>query len=242
MTKAEERVDPRGRPLRTLFKRIESRLLLILLAAAAAFSAFFELASDVAEGDTTDIDRQILLSFRNPADLSDPLGPRTLEEALRDITALGGFTVLTIVTVVATLAFLFHRRRMHAAVMAGTVILAQFASSFAKVMYDRPRPDLVSHGSYVYSNSFPSGHSMLSAATYLTLAMLIASLEPTRATKFMAYVLAVAVIVAVGISRVYLGVHWPSDVLGGWAFGAAFSLLAWLVLLKLGARPAPPRG
>jgi undecaprenyl-diphosphatase len=240
ISKLEERVDPRRHPLLTLFKRIESRVLLVLLAVAAALWTFLELADEVGEGETSDIDRRILLAFRNPADLSDPLGPRTLEESLRDITALGGFTVLTILTVVAALAFLFHRKRLHAAVLVGAVVLAQISSSLAKALIDRPRPDLVSHGSYVYSASFPSGHSMLAAATYLTLAMLVASLETRRRAKFTVYVLAVVIVVAVGLSRVYLGVHWPSDVLGGWAFGAAWSLLAWLVLLKLGARPEPP--
>jgi undecaprenyl-diphosphatase len=241
VTRIEERIDPRARPLLTLLKRIESRALLILLGAAVALWAFLEIADEVAEGETNAFDRRVLLAFRNPADPNDPLGPRTLEESLRDITALGGFTVLTIVTVVAALAFLFHRKRTHAFVLVGAVLLAQLSASAAKEIFGRPRPDLVSHGSYVYSGSFPSGHSMLSAATYLTLAMLVSSLEPTRATKVMAYVLAVMTVVAVGFSRIYLGVHWPSDVLGGWAFGAAWSLVAWVVLLKLGAKPRAPQ-
>lgn len=192
------------------------------------------------EGETGTLDRQILLALRNPADPNDPIGPRTFEESMRDVTAIGGFTVLTLVTVVAVLAFLFHRRPRHAAVMAGTVILAQFCSEFLKQVYDRPRPDLVSHGSYVYSGSFPSGHSMLAAATYFTLAVLIASLEPRRATKVMTFVTAGLLVVGVGFSRVYLGVHWPTDVLGGWCLGAAWALLAWIVLIRLGARPKGP--
>jgi len=194
----------------------------------------------VQEGETGTLDRQILLALRNPADPNDPIGPRTFEESMRDVTAIGGFTVLTLVTVVAVLAFLFHRRPRHAAVMAGTVILAQFCSEFLKQVYDRPRPDLVSHGSYVYSGSFPSGHSMLAAATYFTLAVLIASLEPRRATKVMTFVTAGLLVVGVGFSRVYLGVHWPTDVLGGWCLGAAWALLAWIVLIRLGARPKGP--
>ncbi|WP_395671338.1 phosphatase PAP2 family protein [Phenylobacterium sp.] len=237
----EDRVDPRRRPIQTLLKRVESRTLVILGAAAGGLWAFLELGDDVGEGDTRAFDRNVLLAFRDPADLNDPLGPRTFEEAMRDVTALGGFTVLTLVTVVAVLAFLFHRKRLHAAVLVGAVLSAQLVSDIAKSFYDRPRPDLVAHGSYVYSASFPSGHSMLSATTYLTLAMLISSLEPTRATKVLAYVLAALIVVSVGLSRVYLGVHWPSDVIGGWALGAAWSLLAWIVLLKLGSRPTPPR-
>ncbi|MCR5880873.1 phosphatase PAP2 family protein [Phenylobacterium sp. J367] len=238
--KIGERLDPRRRPLLTLIRWIEGQVLLILLAAAAALWAFLEIADEVSEGETEDLDHRLLLSLRNPADPNDPLGPGNLEEALRDVTALGGFTVLTLVTVAGALFFLFHRKRLHAAVLVGTVLTAQFASSFTKALYDRPRPDLVSHGSYVYSGSFPSGHSMLSAVTYLTLAMLIASLETRRATKILVYVLAMLLLIAVGLSRIYLGVHWPSDVLGGWTLGAAWSLVAWIMLLKLGGRTAPP--
>jgi undecaprenyl-diphosphatase len=224
-----------------LLKRIESRILILWIGLAGAVWAFFNIAEEVVEGDTHDIDRTVLLSLRNPRDLNDPVGPRTFEEAMRDVTALGGFTVLTLVTVVGVLVFLFHGRKRHAAVLAGTVLLAQLASELTKSLYGRPRPDLVAHGSYVYSGSFPSGHSMLSAATYLTLAMLLASLETQRATKGLVYVLAILLVLAIGISRVYLGVHWPSDVLGGWALGAAYSLAAWVVLIWIGGRPRPAR-
>lgn len=223
----------------TLLKRIETRTLLLVLGAAAAVWAFLNVAGEMAEGETEAFDRWVLLALRNPADLNDPLGPRTLEEAMRDVTALGGFTVLTIVTAVGALAFLIHGRRRHALVLVGTALLALVTSELVKMIYDRPRPDLVSHGSYVYSGSFPSGHSMLSAATYLTLAMLIASTEPKRGAKRMVFGLAFALMLAVGFSRVYLGVHWPSDVLAGWSLGAAWSLAAWVALLRLGSRPQP---
>jgi undecaprenyl-diphosphatase len=225
----------------TLHRRIESRTLILLIAAAAGVWTFLNVGGEVTEGETDAFDRAVLLALRSPADVNDPLGPRSFEEAMRDVTALGGFTVLTIVTVVGVLAFLLHGKLRHALVLAGSVLSAQFVSEFAKSLYDRARPDLVSHGSYVYSGSFPSGHSMLSAATYLTLAMLISSVEQTRGTKRMVYGLALILMVAVGVSRVYLGVHWPSDVLGGWALGAAWSLLAWIILLRLGSRPEPPR-
>jgi undecaprenyl-diphosphatase len=139
---------------------------------------------------------------------------------------------MTLVTVVAVLAFLMHRRRWHAGILAVTVILALISSEGLKDIYGRPRPELVPHGSFVYSASFPSGHSTLSAATFLTLAMLIASLEPNRATKVLVYVLAMTLVLAIGFSRVYLAVHWPSDVLAGWCLGAAWALAGWLALLK----------
>ncbi|WP_372785474.1 phosphatase PAP2 family protein [Phenylobacterium sp.] len=222
--------------LKSLLRRIESRALILVIGAAGAVWAFFNIASEVGEGDTLALDRHILLALRNPADPSDPIGSRSFEEAMRDVTALGGVTVMTLVTVVGVLAFLMHRRRWHAGIMAATVLLAFVSSEGLKHLYGRPRPDLVPHGSYVYSSSFPSGHSTLSAATFLTLAMLIASLEPNRGTKIMAYVLAIGLVIGIGFSRVYLGVHWPSDVLAGWCLGAAWALAAWTALLRFGAR------
>ena len=224
-----------------LLRSLEIRALLLLLGFAVGVWGFFEVAGEVAEGETQAFDRHILMALRSVADPNDPIGPRTFEEAMRDVTALGGFTVLTVVTVVGALAFLIHGRRRHALVLVGAVLLAQASSEIAKALYGRPRPDLVSHGSYVYSGSFPSGHSMLSAATYLTLAMLIASVEPTRGAKRLSFGLAVLLVLAIGFSRVYLGVHWPSDVLGGWSLGAAWALGAWFVLLRLGSKPVAPR-
>ena len=218
--------------LQSLLRRIESRALVLVIGAAGALWAFFNIAGEVGEGETQAIDRHILLALRNPADLSDPIGSRSFEEAMRDVTALGGVTVMVLVTVVGVLAFLMHRRRWHAAILAGTVLLADVSSEGLKMLYGRPRPDLVPHGSYVYSASFPSGHSTLSAATFLTLATLIASLEPNRGTKIMVYALAMGLVLAIGFSRIYLGVHWPSDVLAGWSLGAAWALAAWTLLLR----------
>jgi undecaprenyl-diphosphatase len=151
---------------------------------------------------------------------------------MRDVTALGGVTVMGLVTLVGMVAFLVHRKWRHATILGVTVLGAEVSSQWLKQFYGRPRPDLAPHGSYVYSASFPSGHTTISAAVFLTLAMLIASLEPNRATKAMVYVLALLLVVSIGISRVYLAVHWPSDVLAGWCLGAVWALVGWLVLLR----------
>jgi undecaprenyl-diphosphatase len=205
-------------------------VLLAFLLAALALYNFFGLGGDIVEGDTVDFDRQLMLAMRNPNDLSDPIGSRSVEEAVRDITALGGFTLVTLATVVGLLLFLFHKKWLHAGVLAATVLLAWASSEGTKLLYARPRPDLVPHGMHVYSGSFPSGHSTLAAATFLTLAALIASLEPRRRTKAVVYGLAVTILAAVGASRVYLGVHYPSDVLAGWCLGATWALAAWMTL------------
>ena len=117
-----------------------------------------------------------------------------------------------------------------------TLLAASASSQLTKALYGRPRPDVVPHDVYVYSGSFPSGHSTMSTAAFLTLAMLVASLETKRRSKALAYGLAAAVIVGVGFSRVYLGVHWPIDVLAGWCLGSAWALAAWLALRAMGGQ------
>jgi len=224
--------------MQRILKIFESRILVLSLGLIGAVWFFLGLASEVMEGDTLALDRSLLLMLRTPGDPHHPIGSRGLQEAMRDITALGGTMFLTFLTLMAVVAFLLHRKRLHALVLSGAVLLSVIGSDVLKEIYGRPRPDLTPHGSYVYSASFPSGHSMHAAVAYLTLAMLISTLETRRATKALAYGVAIFLLVAVGISRVYLGVHWPSDVLGGWCLGAAVALGAWMVLLALGARPA----
>lgn len=217
-------------------RRFEARVLIVLMLAAGALWAFLNLGGEITEGDTDAADRRLMLLLRVPGRADDPIGPRRLEDAVRDVTALGGTTVVALVTAVGVLAFALHGRYRHALTMLLGVLLAWGSSDAFKLLYDRPRPELVPHAVKVYSASFPSGHSTLAAATYLTLAMLVASLEPLRRTKALAYGLAVLLLIAVGFSRVYLGVHWPSDVLAGWCLGAMWALTAWLGLRMAGGK------
>lgn len=216
--------------MRRQLPRLEFRTLLTLAALSGAVWAFLVLSDVVGGGGTVDVDRRLLLALRTPGALDDPLGPRWFEEAARDVTALGGFTLLTFWTLVAVAALLFHRLRRQALVLGGAVAAALISSEVLKLVFDRARPDLVPHGSFVYSHSFPSGHSTLAAAAFLTTAAVLASLERRRGIQ--AFVLAAAVVltVAVGASRVYLGVHWPTDVLAGWSLGAGWAFLARLAL------------
>lgn len=220
-------------------RRFEARVLIGLVLAAGALWAFLNIADEMVEGETQDIDRQIILALREPGDLDDPIGSMNIEEAVRDITALGGTTLVAVVTLVSVLAFLFHKKRLHALVMAVVVLAAWASSSGTKALFARPRPDLVPHEAFVYSASFPSGHSTMSTAAFLTLAMLVASLEPRRRSKALAYIVAAFFVIGVGFSRVYLGVHWPTDVLAGWCLGSAWALAGWIALKAL---HAPIRG
>lgn len=210
--------------------------LLVLVLVAGGTWLFAELAEEVMEGDTNQVDEMVLLALRNPQDRSDPLGPRWVEEMARDFTALGGVGVLMILTL-AVCGFLVLDRKNHAALLVLVAVGGALAlSSLLKYGFQRPRPDLVPHGSYVYTSSFPSGHSMMAAATYLTLGALLARVQPRRRLK--AYLLGSALLltVVVGFSRVYLGVHWPTDVLAGWTAGGVWALSGWLAARWLQGR------
>lgn len=211
----------------------ELALLAVTLLMAGSLWAFIWISGEVVEGDTHAIDEAILLSLRTPGDRSDPLGPGWVEELGRDATALGGVGVLTFITL-ASVVFLMLSGKRRAAIFLAVAIASGIALSVAlKSGFDRPRPDLVPHGSIVYTASFPSGHSMMSALVYLTLGALLARMQPKRRLKVYVLLLALLVTVAVGVSRVYLGVHWPTDVLAGWAAGATWAMLCWIVVLWL---------
>lgn len=238
-----DRVSPRPRPapaqqpgLLSRLGRHELALLITLALVAGGIWSFVELAEEVAAGDTYDIDRTLLLALRNPADLSDPLGPKWVEELGRDATALGGVGVLTFLTLAVCGFLLLQRKRRAMLFVLAAVFGGMLLSTLLKLLFDRPRPDLVAHGSYVYTSSFPSGHSMMSAVTYLTLGALMARVQSQRAVKAYLLFLAAAVTVGVGVSRVYLGVHWPTDVLAGWTLGTVWALVCWLVARRLQRR------
>ena len=168
-----------------------------------ALWAFIELLDEVSEGETRSIDEAILLGFRMPGDPTDPIGAPWFEEAMRDITALGSAPAL-VIAVLAVVGFLMLAKAWRPAIFTlvasgGGIVL----SSVLKYTVDRPRPDLVPHGNLIYTSSFPSGHSMMSAVVYLTLAALVARLIERKRLK--GYALGVAIILTflVGVSRIY---------------------------------------
>ena len=229
----------RPSPWRTLTRRVETRLLLTLVAVTGAVAGFAALTSEVREGDTGWFDKVVLLAFRQPGHLDRAIGPRWVQESARDITALGGVTVLSLVSILAITLLLIHGRRLQALVFASTVVIAQIAAEVLKLLFGRPRPGLVSHLDLVYSSSYPSGHAMMTPAVYLTLAAIIAAGERGRGEKVLLVGCAALMVAAVGVSRVYLGVHWPTDVLAGWILGAAIALAAAYFLNRI-ARTASP--
>ena len=220
--------------LHELLRRVNGveKFTLLLLALAAVFLfVFAKIADEMREGDMRDFDQFLLLVFRSKTGLLEPLGPAWLAEVMRDITALGGFTVLGLVTF-SVAGFLMLTRKRHAAgIVVLSIVSGTLVSSLLKWFFARPRPDLVPHATVVYTQSFPSGHAMLSAVVYLTLGALLARTQAEPKVKVYLLLLAMALTVTVGISRVYLGVHWPTDVLAGWAVGACWALLWWVITI-----------
>jgi undecaprenyl-diphosphatase len=198
--------------------------------------AFVELADEVVENETESVDETIIRWMRRPGDLATPRGPIWLHEAGRDITALGGVMVLTIVTSLVA-GFLAMRRQYHAMwfVIIATVG-GQVLSSTLKWLIDRPRPSVVPHLSHVNTPSFPSGHAMLSAVVYLTLGVLLVRFVSGRRYRIYFMSVALALTFLVGVSRVYMGVHYPTDVLAGWTAGLVWAVVCWLVARHLQRR------
>lgn len=202
---------------------------------ACGLYVFFRIADGLDPLGGDGLDRDLLLFFRDPADPARPIGPAWLTQTLTEITALGGYPVLVLL-VSAVAGFLLISRKFGPALFVFlSVGTGTLAGHLLKLAYDRPRPDLVDHLVDIHTPSFPSGHATMSAVVYLTLASLIVRLVDRAAVR--AYVLAVAIAltVAIGFSRVYLGVHWPSDVAAGWAIGTAWACLSWLVVAALKA-------
>jgi len=191
--------------------------------------AFFNIADEVVSGDLQALDEEIILLFRAATDLTDPLGPKWFEEMMRDVTGLGGVGILTFITI-ASFGYLNFEHKYRVALLLivsiGTGILLSF---LLKNGFDRPRPELVPHESYVYTSSFPSGHSMMSAIVYLTLATFLAQVQQRKRVKAYIFSIALIITISVGVSRIYLGVHWPSDVVAGWLAGIFWSLIFFVI-------------
>ena len=205
----------------------ELGVLMAAVAIAAGVWAFAGLADEVREGETQAFDRAVLLSMRGPD--RAPIGPPELQEAARDITALGGVLVLGLITAITAGFLALDGKRRMALFVCGAVGSGMMASTLLKNLFQRARPDLVPHAVDVWTTSFPSGHSMMSAVTYLTLGALLARSRERKRLKAYFLLLAVLLTVLVGVTRVYLGVHWPTDVLAGWTAGAVWALLCWLL-------------
>ncbi len=217
------------------FVRSREPILLVgLLMIVAGTWGFVELADEVLEGGTDEFDRWAVRQLRTTEDAATPIGPRWMAEVGRDITGLGGVAVLSLLISVSAGFLAVHRAYRTMVVLSVSTTSGILFSLLLKQGFARPRPDLVPHLSDVYTSSFPSGHSMMSAIVYLTLAVILVPVLKRFWLRL--YVLGCAVLLTglIGISRVYMGVHYPTDVLAGWTAG-----LVWAIACSLIAKSIP---
>lgn len=208
---------------------LEMGMLLAMLGLVGSVWAFSEVADEVMEAETDHFDAVILRAFRQPGDLGTGIGPKWMPASMGDLTALGGWTVLTLMVIIV-LAFLLLQKKWASAILvlcasAGGAVL----SGVLKTFFQRQRPSVVPHLTEVTSLSFPSGHSMAAAVIFLTLGALLARTTKDRKVKAFFLLTALFLTVLVGTTRVYLGVHYPTDVLAGWCAGTTWALLCVMV-------------
>lgn len=233
-TPPAERLKATSRPLArytswlTSLERRELTWLLVGLGGCVLLFVFLKLAGEVMEGETLAFDKRILLAFRKADDPSRPIGPAWVTGALLDLTALGGPTVLALV-VLALVGFLVVQARYWTALFVFMTALSGEAVSFAlKSVFARPRPAVSLHLREAFSSSFPSGHAMQSAIIYLTLGAMLMRITSGRLTKIYCCTVAMLLTFLVGLSRVWLGVHYPTDVIAGWIVGLFWASVCWL--------------
>lgn len=215
-------------------------MLAMLAPALAGTSLFLGLTSEMLEGETRIFDESILLFLRQPDDLSVPIGPGWLTHVVDDITSLGGTTALFLITALTIIYLLIVRQRSVGAFVALSVVGGWVISTVLKIGIARPRPEIVPHLISVNDLSFPSGHAMVSTVTYLTLGALLSRIQTTRAARVYFIAVAIFLSVIIGFSRIYLGVHYPTDVLGGWCAGASWAMFCWILAQRyLWSRSGP---
>jgi undecaprenyl-diphosphatase len=222
--------------------RTEIAAVTALFVVGAGVAIFADLAEDMGEGDGQAFDQSVLSAIRPHADPSDALGPWWLEEAAADLTALGGIAVLSLFATIVVLFLILQRKRLSALLLLVGLGGGVALSEGLKSVFERDRPPLVYQAVDTINASFPSGHALLSAVFYLSIGVMLSRAFPQR--RFKAYVLAVAMVLTllVGLTRVYLGAHWATDVLAGWSVGAAWAMMLWLVAYAVQRRQAVHSG
>lgn len=209
--------------------RTEIGAVAALMAGTLGLALFFTVAEGVSVGEDQRVDWAILHWLRPFADDPDrPIGPWWLHEAAVDITSLGGISVLLVFALTAIGFLLMHGKKLSAALtlvgLAGGVAL----SEGLKVIYDRPRPPAEYQLVDTLNASFPSGHALLATVFYLSVGVMITRAFPRARVKAYALFCAVVMVLLIGLTRIYLGAHWASDVVAGWGIGAFWAMLLWL--------------
>lgn len=202
---------------------------LLALLCLSGLAVFGHIVEEMLEGDTTASDNAILLALRTPGHLATPIGPAWLLQSAIDLSALGGFTFIWLFTIAMAGFFALTRRWRAMIVFLAAIVGASVLDAALKLSFHRARPEIVPHLALVDNASFPSGHAMISAATYLTVGAMLTRTQKSWGVKVYLLTIFIAVTLMIGLSRLYLGVHWPSDVFAGWSAGAAWALAFWII-------------
>ena len=202
---------------------VETTTLLYLFFGALCAWLVLKSVRKLYKGRLEAIDNDLLRALRTPQNPAVPIGPRWLPQAAKDVTALGSGTNLSIATGIVVGFLCLNRRIRATGFLLSSVGSGLLLCQSLKGFFARRRPTVVPHLVHFDPASFPSGHSMGAAMVYLTLGSLISRqvAGPLAKTYFLSVALVLAVVV--GVSRVYLGVHYPSDVFAGWAAGSLWS-------------------
>ena len=215
-----------------------SHLFTLMLAVFSLF-LFVEITDAVIDGDTQSFDNKILLLLRDVDDPSKALGPERLEYAVRDITALGSFTIVTLITLSVIIFLLLKKEYRSIIYVISSVVGGALIVQILKMFFARERPDVVTHLVSEITMSFPSGHTAISAVVYLSLAVLAFRVEKHHTTRLFIISTALFITFIVGLSRIYLGVHYPTDVLAGWTLGLFWALFCWFVTTLIEKKTNP---
>ena len=189
---------------------------------------FFALWSKMADGHLDTIDKTLLLAFRSTRNSDILIGPDWLLQLVHSITFLGDSTFLLLVIFTVSFFLIAKKTYLNALLLSAFSLSGFWAVSLLKDFFDRPRPSIVEHLSVPSSTSFPSGHAANSTIVYILVAVALFSMIPGKYARFCLISGAFILAALIGISRIALGVHWPSDVLGGWIFGLSWACL-WLL-------------
>lgn len=211
-------------------------LLVPFLSVAALMLTFGVIAREVANGRASVLDQYVMFAFRSSSNFSNPVGPAWVQEAVRDVTSLGSFPVLGLLLMVVA-GYLVVAGNRGSAWLAVLAVLGGVAlGSLLKLEFARPRPDMFVPAARVFTSSFPSDHATLSAITYLTLAAVLAKTIGSPAIRNYFIAVAMTLTVLIGVSRIYLGVHYPTDVLAGWCIGSAWAICCWTLFTRVQLR------
>lgn len=220
---------------RALLPRVDSKLVFAMAALAISLLGFVEVVDMVSDPGTPSIDERALRAMRADGE-RDPVGPGWLEQLAIDVSALGSGGVTGVITL-AVIGYVLLERKPRMAALIVVCVTGVWALMFAlKGVYARERPEMVVAMAEARGMSFPSGHAMVSAALYTTLAVLLARIVRRLRVKLYLVALALALAALVGLTRVYLGVHYPTDVLGGWSVGFGWALACGIVARLLQRR------